>query len=98
MGVRGGSWGNPRTTTTEWRRLRKLVLARDQGICYVCGAPGADEVDHIDGDHHNDDPTNLAAIHDDPCHRRKSSREGHAARQHLRDAARRPSERHPGVR
>lgn len=97
MPARGGSWGNPRTTTREWRQLRRAILARDAGICHVCHQPGADEVDHIDSDHTNDRPTNLAAIHAHPCHARKSSREGHAAKRRITEATRRPPEPHPGI-
>jgi 5-methylcytosine-specific restriction protein A len=55
-----------------------IVLKRDNGICYLCGEPGADTVDHIVP---NDDHglTNLAAVHDrvpPHCHRSKSSTEG----------------------
>lgn len=92
---RGGSWGNPRTTTPEWRALRLTILARDHNRCYKCGRP-AIEVDHIDGNHHNDHPTNLAAICT-PCHRRKSSAEGHAARKAKAEAGKRPVEQHPGI-
>lgn len=76
------------------------VLARDAGICYLCGRPGADTVDHIEpGDDHRE--TNLAAVHDrNPphCHRYKSSLEGNAARRARRALARHPGERHPGER
>lgn len=92
MADRGGSWGNPRTTTPEWRALRLVILARDHNRCYKCGDHTATEVDHVDGNHHNDDPANLRAICT-PCHRRKSSREGHAARARLA----RPTEPHPGI-
>lgn len=72
------------------------ILARDQRICHWCGRPGADQVDHVrPGDDHRDE--NLAAIHAVPCHRRKSSMEGHAARNARRGAARHPAERHPGA-
>jgi 5-methylcytosine-specific restriction protein A len=75
------------------------ILARDRGICYLCGRPGADTVDHVKrGDDHRD--TNLAAVHDATpphCHRGKSSREGNAARNARRGAARHPAERHPGA-
>lgn len=65
----------------DWTTRRLIVLKRDKGICYVCGDPGADTVDHIvPGDNH--ELTNLAAIHDKTpphCHRYKSSTEGHQA-------------------
>lgn len=95
MNARGGSWGNPRTTTTAWKRLRLTILERDQRRCYQCGQP-ANEVDHLDGNHNNDNPTNLAAICT-PCHRTKSSAEGHAARRAL-GQRQRPAEVHPGLR
>lgn len=93
---RGGSWGNPRTTTPVWRRLRLVILDRDHGICHVCHMPGATQVDHINGNHNDNTITNLAAIHDNPCHRRKSSAEGHAAKREQRIDPRRPPEPHPG--
>jgi len=81
------------------RRIVPRILARDRGICHLCGQPGADTVDHVQsGDDHRD--SNLAAVHDtNPphCHRRKSSREGNAARSARRGAARHPGERHPGL-
>ena len=30
-----------------WKRVRQLVIARDQGICQICHVGGADAVDHI---------------------------------------------------
>lgn len=76
----------------NWAAIRKAILRRDKGICHVCGQPGAGEVDHIvAGDDHS--PSNLAAIHSNPCHRRKSSREGDAAR----PRERRAKEPHPGL-
>lgn len=60
---------------SDWPATRRRILKRDHGICHVCGRPGADQVDHLEaGDDHSDD--NLAAIHDDPCHRAKSAAEG----------------------
>lgn len=76
---------------------RDRILARDNGICYLCGQPGADRVDHIEqGDDHRDE--NLAAVHDavwPHCHRYKSSREGNAAR--WRVTEKRPKPKHPGL-
>jgi 5-methylcytosine-specific restriction protein A len=91
--------GSQRTSTAAWKALRLQILERDQGICYVCHQPGADEVDHVvphslGG---SDDPSNLAAIHDDPCHRRKSAAEGAAARVKKYDR-RRPIAPHPGMK
>lgn len=73
------------------------ILKRDRRVCYLCGAPGADTVDHVrPGDDHSD--SNLAAVHDrNPphCHRTKSSREGATARWAVRE--RRAPEAHPGM-
>lgn len=76
------------------------ILARDGGVCYLCGQLGADTVDHRQrGDDHRDQ--NLGAVHDlNPphCHRRKSSQEGNAARAAHRGVQKHPGERHPGLR
>lgn len=76
----------------DWQKRRRRILRRDRGICYVCGQPGADGVDHVlRGDDHGDE--NLAAIHQRPCHAQKSSREGRAAQ----PKQRRTPEPHPGL-
>lgn len=61
-----------------WQRLRKQVLAEHEGICYVCGEPGATEVDHkqaIALGGARTDRANLAPIHASPCHEIKTQRE-----------------------
>lgn len=67
----------------DWNTRRNIVLKRDNNVCYLCGQPGADTVDHIEpGDNH--DLTNLAAVHDrvEPhCHRTKTAYEGIKAQQ-----------------
>ena len=30
-----------------WERLRLAVIARDQGICWLCDRPGANTADHV---------------------------------------------------
>jgi len=61
----------------NWPQIRRRVLQRDWNLCYLCGG-SASEVDHIKaGDDHTLE--NLAAICT-PCHRRKSGREGNAAK------------------
>jgi 5-methylcytosine-specific restriction protein A len=71
------------TLPPDWNTRRIIVMKRDNGICHLCGNPGADTIDHVQhGDNHNLD--NLAPVHDrtEPhCHRYKSSNEGHAAQQ-----------------
>ena len=73
----------PRNWNSE---LRPAVFARDGDICWICGEPGADEIDHkIQGDDHRLE--NLAPIHGWrtglQCHARKSAAEGAAARPRL---------------
>lgn len=80
----------------DWARIRRKVL-RASDVCCVCDLPGADQVDHrvpryLGG---SDELTNLRPIHK-ACHARKSSSEGHDRRKALRDARRRPVEKHPG--
>jgi 5-methylcytosine-specific restriction enzyme A len=62
MGISGG----------KWETLRRKVLARDMGICYLCNQFGAEQVDHLvevaDGGTNN--LTNLASCHA-PCDERK---------------------------
>lgn len=79
----------------DWHTvIRPRILARDRGICHVCGRLGAEQVDHLKaGDDHRD--ANLAAICE-PCHRTKSGREGAAAAHARRRPRRRPPEPHPG--
>lgn len=72
------------------------IMARDRGICHLCGQPGADTIDHKQpGDDHRD--ANLGAVHDhNPphCHRAKTTREGMIARWQYRE--KRDNEPHPG--
>lgn len=91
--------GDPRTSTSQWKKLRLRILERDGRICGICGKPGADTVDHIIpyGSGGSDHPSNLRAIHDDPCHRFKTAAEGVAARTKKYNRAR-PAARHPGLR
>jgi len=32
---------------TGWENIRRRILSRDRGICWLCGGEGADSVDHI---------------------------------------------------
>lgn len=69
-----------------WETLRRNVLKRDMGCCYLCGRLGASEVDHLlalaDGG--TNLPENLASAHPS-CHRRKHL-EPEWARPQIRDA------------
>lgn len=77
--------------------LRPAVFARDGDVCWWCGEPGADEIDHKKrGDDHRLE--NLGPIHGwrtgRDCHKKKSSQEGHAARL----TRNRPPDVHPALR
>jgi 5-methylcytosine-specific restriction endonuclease McrA len=37
--------GDPRKTS-RWQRIRKQILVEND-ICWLCGHPGADSVDHV---------------------------------------------------
>jgi 5-methylcytosine-specific restriction protein A len=77
----------------NWSIVRLQILQRDRGICYVCHREGADQVDHlVPGDDHR--ASNLAAIHNHPCHARKSSSEGGSANARK---WRRQTAPHPGL-
>ncbi|MFE1111224.1 HNH endonuclease [Streptomyces rochei] len=60
------------------RALKRQVMARDHGCCYVCGGEGADELEHkipVSQGGAARDLNNLGMIHSDPCHREKTARE-----------------------
>lgn len=64
------------SAVAEWKR--QVRAANPDGVCYVCGMPGADEVDHIVPILEGGavlDPANGGLIHEEPCHRRKTARE-----------------------
>jgi HNH endonuclease len=62
MGLTGGAWD----------MLRRKVVARDIGICFLCDRFGADQVDHLVEVAYGgtNDLTNLASCHA-ACHARK---------------------------
>lgn len=62
---------------STWRKIRSAKLNRDP-FCYSCGDP-ANEVDHIDGNARNNDPSNLRSACK-PCHSRRTAREQGFAR------------------
>lgn len=80
----------PWQTRTAPQRLRgralqqrnARILHRHNGVCHVCGQPGATSVDHViplaaGG---LDDDSNLRPIHVEPCHREKTAAESAAGR------------------
>jgi 5-methylcytosine-specific restriction protein A len=84
------NWNAPRNVERKHRfsmSERRAIISRDRGLCYVCGEFGADEVDHViplarGG---TDSPTNLKAIHREPCHRDKTSAEAAEGRALVRE-------------
>jgi 5-methylcytosine-specific restriction enzyme A len=84
---------------TQQTALARRVIARDRGICYVCGLPGANEADHVvplfESGPEGDCEDNMAAIHARPCHLAKTQAEAARARALHRRA--RDPERHPGA-
>lgn len=81
----------------DWARTRRRILRRDQRMCYVCHEPGANAVDHIVPavDHGSEADSNLAAIHEHPCHARKTAREANAHNL-MAVSRKREEEKHPG--
>lgn len=81
---------------SQQQSLAARVIARDRGICYVCGLEGADESDHVISlaEGGADDEPNMAAIHARPCHLNKTQAE--SARARWKTLRARPAERHPG--
>lgn len=77
------------------QKLHRSILKRDGYVCYVCRLPGADNVDHVipieDGGARTA-PSNLAAIHEDPCHKKKTQAEN-ARRREKRRLAREARQR-----
>lgn len=69
-----------------WRRTVAYVLRRDNGICWICGQPGADSADHVipHSQGGSDRPANLKAAHHNTgprCNRYKSDHDVDHARQ-----------------
>ncbi len=73
----------PKRTGRRWREHTvPRVLRRDNGICHLCGRPGADTADHLipwsqfppDEQHRADHPSNLAAAHNVPCNQLRGDR------------------------
>ena len=65
------------TGSKAWQQLRLVILQRDNYLCTDCGRFG-DQVDHDDGDSHNNDPDNLKT-RCLRCHSSKTRKEQNAA-------------------
>ncbi|PQP24151.1 HNH endonuclease [Rhodococcus opacus] len=92
----GGAWSGG--STAQWRRLRTIVLNRDEHRCQLglaCCTGEATEVDHIinRAAGGSDDLENLRAVCQS-CHRVLTQRQANAARPQRK----RPPEEHPGRR
>lgn len=65
------AYNQQRGTTTArglgyaYQQKRPRILARDHGICWLCGEPGADTLDHVVSRARGggDDDANLRAAH-----------------------------------
>lgn len=91
-------WAPRRSTPLPpgWERTRRRVL-RASDICYICGRPGATEVDHIiPRSRGGGEGTNIKPVHK-ACHSRKTAAEGHARQREIRSRRARPEQRHSGV-
>lgn len=79
----------------NWASLVSRTIARDKGICYRCGGPGADTADHfiarkLGG---SDNLSNLKAIHEKVaphCHRKKTEEDAKEALRLNKSAPRKP--------
>lgn len=96
-----GGWGpgQARTGTTAWKKLRLTILERDGHTCQLAYPDRcigrATEVDHIDAVHlGGTDEVNGLRAACSPCHAKRSSEQGNAAR----PRERRDPEPHPGLR
>lgn len=82
-------WANAEQRRPNAKRGRQLqadnarILKRHQGICHVCGGPGATQVDHVTplAEGGADTDANKRPIHPTPCHADKSAAEAARARQ-----------------
>lgn len=74
------------TGSKAWRQLREQILQRDACTCAACGGYG-DQVDHVDGDSHNNDMRNLQTLCI-VCHGRKTREEQDGHREAAEGAGR----------
>jgi len=78
MAVRrsASNWGNRRPRAVFSAAQTRAILARDHGVCYLCGQPDATEADHVipvaEGGSNGLENGRAACT---PCHREKSRSE-----------------------
>ena len=76
-----------RTSSYQWRKLRQTIIERDKYTCQSCGIIGtAVDVDHIDANNQNNDPSNLQTLCR-PCHLEKTTKENKGYINYLDHAA-----------
>lgn len=63
------SGGNPGVYGPMFKSMKPRVLARDGGVCFVCGAVGKLDVHHVNRDKKNNSMLNLVAVCR-TCHRK----------------------------
>lgn len=59
----------------EWKKLREIILARDEHRCRLCGAEEYLHIHHRDNDPTNDSPENLVTLCE-RCHSRVHAHNG----------------------
>lgn len=59
----------------QYRKKRDRIL-RASDVCWICGKPGADSIDHVIplNKGGTNDPSNLRPAHMHPCNRSKSDK------------------------
>lgn len=93
--------GDPRTSSTSWRRLRRAVIIRDGNRCTQCGADGRQV--RLDLDHRlnvargGTDTLDNARLLCRPCHQPKTQAEARAGIAAKQARLTLPDEPHPGT-
>ena len=82
------------TSSTAWRKLRLVVIERDNGRCVLCGSTERIEVDHVDRLGPQLDVGNCRVLCHQ-CHQSKTAKEAAASRWKYR--ATRATPKHPGL-
>jgi 5-methylcytosine-specific restriction endonuclease McrA len=80
----------------KWQAIVRAVVARDHGVCHLCGGLGATSADHLVplADGGGNWPSNLRAAHPH-CNYAKNARRSSQLRDHATRS--RPSREYPGA-